>query len=102
MSDPLVDPRLVGDGERALFEALSHEAMGYQRAHVIGAAANLIINALRQDHERREGAGRAFDEYFGRIKELLMQHYDSTGRRRGVFAYDQALTVEHFDTRGSR
>jgi hypothetical protein len=99
MSDPLLDRRLVGDRERVLFDALSRAATGFGRAHVVGAAANLIINALREEHERREAAGKAFDELFGRVKELLMEHYDSRGRRRGVFAYDQTVTVEHFDAR---
>jgi hypothetical protein len=95
----LRDRQLVGDAERVLFEALAREASGFQRAQVIGAAGNLIINALRQEYDGREAAGRAFDEFFGRIKDLLMQHYDAGGRRRGVFAYDQVLTVEHFDGR---
>jgi predicted outer membrane lipoprotein len=58
---------------------------------VNGAAANIIINAMRQEHPTRAAAERAFDDLFGRMKALLLDHYDASGRKKGVFPYTQVV-----------
>jgi hypothetical protein len=61
---------------------------------VVGAAANIIVNALRQVNPTKEKAETAIDELFGRTKQILMNHYDQLGRLRGIFPYDQHIHVE--------
>ena len=92
--DPML--KATPTNERELFELLSGAAAGASSAQVINAAANLIINALRQANPSREAAERAFDEIFGRAKQILSDHYDSVGRKRGVFPFDQTISVRLF------
>jgi hypothetical protein len=89
--DPL--RQATPDVAKELFERFAREASGFPRDAVIGAAANLLINGLRQEHGTRDAAERAFDEMFGKMKTVLVNHYDSLGRKRGIFPYDQTLTV---------
>jgi hypothetical protein len=58
---------------------------------VVDAAAALIINAVRQDYSNWHDAERAFDELFGRMKQVLKDHYDANGRKKGIFPYDQEI-----------
>jgi hypothetical protein len=64
---------------------------------VIGAAVNLLVNAIRQNVETRSGAERVFDELFGRAKNILLeQHYDPvTGKRRNIFPFTQHVHAAH-------
>jgi hypothetical protein len=94
--DPL---RRVNDNQRELFRRLSQACEGFSLAEVDGAAANLIVNAIRQLHPTRDGAEKAFNELFGKTKQMLMDHYDITGRKKGVFPFDQVVSVPHFDFR---
>jgi len=89
------DPMLLGTSDRGreLFQKISEAIDGFPSDDVINAAANLVINALRGVHPTRESAERSFDEIFGRTKQLLMDHYDSLGRKRGVFPYNQTIRV---------
>lgn len=90
--DPL--RQATPNAAQELFQRFAQEASsGFQRDAVIGAAANLLINALRQEHTTRGAAERAFDEIFGKMKTVLVNHYDSLGRKRGIFPYDQTLCV---------
>ena len=79
--------------QRALFDRFSREADGFSAEDAIGAALNVLINALRQAHARREAAGRSYDEHVARAKGMLMDHYDSTGRKKGIFPYPQRIEV---------
>lgn len=90
------DPMLLAtpDAGRALFAAFSAAANGYPTSAAIDAAVNILVNAIRQDHTTRESAEKAFDELFGRIKQILVNHYDTLGRKRGIFPYDQHLQVD--------
>ncbi len=82
-----------------LFNRYSHMANGFPANDVINASMNIIINALRQSCTTKGRAEVAFDELFGQAKQLLMNHYDSLGRKKGIFPYDQSITVPHFDAR---
>ncbi len=86
-------------GQLELFNRYSQLANGYSANDVINASMNMIINALRQACATRAKAEIAFDEIFGQAKTLLMNHYESTGRKKGIFAYDQTISVPHFDAR---
>ena len=92
--DPL---RGVPDNQRELFTRLSQACEGFNMLEVRGAASNLIVNAIRQLHPTRDKAEAAFDEMFGKAKQMLMEHYDSTGRKKGIFPFDQVLHASHVD-----
>jgi uncharacterized protein (DUF1697 family) len=87
------------DQERELFTRFSREANGFSKDAVVGAAVNLLLNAMRQSCQTRNKAEAAFDDLFGRAKSILVDHYGSLGRKRGIFPYDQTIVVNHFDAR---
>jgi hypothetical protein len=79
------------DNRRVLFQKFCSQADGFQREDVITAAANVLMNAIRQDERSRQSAEKAFDELFGRMKAVLLDHYESGGRKKGVFPFHQTL-----------
>jgi hypothetical protein len=89
------DPLLKTGPERQLelFKEFSKSAHGYSAEDAIGAAGNVIVTALRQTHATREKASEQFDEWFGKLKTILMGHYTSAGRLKGVFPYDQVISA---------
>ena len=82
--------------ERALFDAITKLASGYDHAVVVGATVNLLVNAIRQNCATRGEAERMFDELFGRSKNLLLEkHYDPVSlKRRNIFPYTQHINAE--------
>ncbi len=92
-NDPLKKPYAAPDGGRELFSRLSRTCGGFSHDDVVVAAANLLINALRQRCGSRQKAEVEFNELFGRTKAALLQHYDGAGNRRSVFPFDQTLAV---------
>lgn len=97
VKDPLV--LSTSNGQRELFDRMSRAADGFTAEDVIGAAANMLINAVRQSQPTRAGAEARFDELFGRSKQVLVDHYDSLGRKRGIFPFDQIIEVSKLDFR---
>ena len=96
--DPLL--KTGPESEQALFKSLSLLCDGFPTDVVINAAANMLINAVRQTRQTRPEAERYIDELIGRTKTILLdRHYDSAGRRKGIFPYDQHLYAEHFISR---
>lgn len=73
---------------------------GHPSEDVANAAANLIVNVVRQGCPQRAGAERAFDKLFGRAKALLMDHYDAAGRKKGIFPFDQVVNMRTFGPNG--
>ncbi len=72
-------------------------ASGRPHEDVVDAACNLLINAIRQKYSGWQAAEVMFDEHFGKSKQLLKNHYDAiNGRRKGIFPYDQVLSVPFF------
>jgi hypothetical protein len=91
--DPL---RQRPDQERELFDRFSKAAVSFSADFVIGAALNLVLNAIRQVYPSRESAHKALDEKFGIMKGLLDRHYDPvTGKRRNVFPFTQVVNAQH-------
>lgn len=84
---------------RELFERYSKVSNGFPINLIITAAVNLLLNAIRQSHPTREGAEQAFDELFGKSKATLMNHYDSFGRKKGIFPYNQVIRPDFFSER---
>jgi hypothetical protein len=97
------DPLLKTGPERQLdlFKDFSKSAHGYSAEDVIGAAGNVLVTALRQTHATREKAAERFDEVFGKLKTILMGHYTSAGRLKGVFPYDQVISAPLIDSQSS-
>ena len=94
VDDPL---RSLQGQEKLLFEVFAQAASGRNLDAVMGAAVNVIINAIRQSVAKRSDAEIKLDELFGRTKTLLLDaHYDSvTGLRRNVFPHDQVISMPH-------
>lgn len=89
------DPLLKTGPERQaeLFKTFCNSADGYSAEDVINAAAMVLINALRQTHPRRENAAPRFDEISAKAKGILMDQYNSAGRLKGIYPYDQHIVM---------
>lgn len=80
--------------ELELFRALTAACNGYPSQVAVGAAANLIVNAVRQQHPNRRDAEEAMREVLTRTMTLLLdQHYDLQGNRRNVFPFHQIVQL---------
>jgi hypothetical protein len=92
------DPLKQGpEAERELFTRLFQQCGGFPFEVVAGAAGNLLINVLRQQCATSARAGVEFDELFGKLKTILMQHYDGAGKRRSIFPHDQTIEVPYIN-----
>jgi hypothetical protein len=102
--DPLRNPldplhKTGPEAHRELFRRLAAVANGFSTEAVVGAAVNMLINAIRQSHAKWTGSGGAearFNEIFGRHKEVLKGHYDGAGNRKpSIFPFDQTIHMAH-------
>ncbi len=83
--------------DQELFRKMSSACNGFDTQAAVAASGNVLLNALRQQHAKRPEAEKAFDELFGRLKAILMEHYDGpSGRRRNVFPHNQVIEVPFF------
>jgi hypothetical protein len=94
LKDPLHNT--APESSRDVFRRVSKELVGCPYEQVLDVAMNLIINSLRQKHSTRNMASVEFDELFGRTKGILMDQYDSFGRKKGIFPYDQHIMMDLF------
>ena len=94
VTDPLKN--LPGQ-ERRLFQIFTQASVAAPLDAVMGAAINLLINAIRQNYATRADAEAKIDELFGRGKQMLLaNHYDSTtGRRRTVIPHTQIVRMPY-------
>jgi hypothetical protein len=101
MNDNPKDPMIKSspDRQRELFKQFSAVANGFSAEEVLGAAANMFVNALRQAHATQRGALDSLDRLTAQTKNLLASHYDAMGKRRNVFPFHQVLEATHFDDR---
>ncbi len=91
-SDPLHDAE--PEANKVLLEKFGQVANGFPMEAVIHAAADVILNAIRQTHAKRSKAEATFNEIMSRTREVLLsQHYDALGNRRNIFPYDQKLEL---------
>ena len=94
------DPLKQGpNAEQELFTRFSETASGFPIDAVIGAAANVLINGIRQNNATRAKAEASFDELFGKLKAITLAHYDGAGNRRSVFPFNQTIVVPRLDMR---
>lgn len=93
-TDPLFNQ---SDRQKDLFEQFSKIASGRTVEDAVGAGSNIIINAIRQTCPKQTDAEKRFDELFGRMKQILMDHYNNGTRKNGVFPYHQFIEVPYFD-----
>ena len=94
------DPLLKSgpDQQRALFNAMAQCANGFPTEHVLGAAINILVNAVRQTASTRPLAQTQMKEVHGKAMNLLMEHYDSvTGQRRNIFPFTQVIELPRYD-----
>ena len=99
-SDPLGD---VPDGGQVLFRELSARCSQFPTKDVINACAALLLNAIRQRSKLRAEAEGDFNELYGRMKSLLLMHYDSvSGKRRGVFPFRQIIEMPLMNLRDKK
>jgi hypothetical protein len=94
VSDPLKN--LAGQ-EHRLFQLFTQMSTGHNLDAVMGAAVNVLINAIRQNYPLRKDAEQKIDELFGRGKQMLLaNHYDTTtGRRRTVIPHTQVVRMPY-------
>jgi len=94
-----IDPtKMVPEAGRVLFDILARDCSGFPRDAVRDAAGNLILNAMRQTYGSWTQAEKDFNEHYGRMKQALKDHYDSTtGRRHSLFPYHQVVEVPSLD-----
>ena len=90
MSDPLLNNT---DNARRLFKAFSEISHGFSTLDVVNASLNMVVNAVRQASTTQRNASEMWDELIARSKGLLMDGYDSTGRKKGIFPFTQTLTA---------
>ena len=90
-----VDPLTRGPGAaQELFTRFSREcSKGFSHDDCIGAAANLIMNAIRQGHPKYKDADEALTGLLERCRGVLAQHYNVNGVRRSIFPFDQVIEV---------
>lgn len=80
-----------------LLRRMAQQCDGFSFDDAAGAAANMLINVLRQQHATAGAAEDAFDQIVARSKEVLLgQHYRpgrSGARIQGTFAFRQGIVV---------
>jgi hypothetical protein len=83
--------------EEMLFRIFGSAATGKNADAVMGAAVNIIMNAIRQNYPFRKDAEAKITELFGRASQLLLaNHYDSvTGKRRTVHPFTQVVRMAY-------
>lgn len=92
--DPLLNA--ISEVQRHLFTQFSKASAGHAVQDVIGASANMLVNATRQSYHKQGDAEKAFDELFGRMKQVLMNHYGNGQRRDGIFPFNQTIHANLF------
>jgi hypothetical protein len=68
--------------ERELIAAIAQVANGFERVEVIDACANIILNAIRQDHATLPSAEERLEELLANMRSALRTaHYHRDGTR---------------------
>ena len=86
--------------ERELIAAFGRLAHDYDRENVIGAAGNILLNALRQEHKTLGAAQEHLRDLYDRMQEALTKkHYHEDGTRNDRRITLPPLTPEFFNLR---
>ena len=98
MTDPLRNPKdplhnVLDLSAVELLRRLSPVCNSFPVASVIDAAMALVIEAIRQNKTTWPEAESAMQEISGRTMQALLDHYDTGGRKKGIFPYDQVIAV---------
>jgi hypothetical protein len=89
-----VDPLTKGPAAaQELFKRYSKASSEFAHDAVIGAAANIILNAVRQSHPKRQDADAAVVSLLETMRSTLGEHYDGLGQRRSVFPFHQVVEM---------
>ena len=90
--DPL---RKTEEARRVLFTRFSEAANSFPQRDVTYAAANLIINSVRQQCKTQRAAELMIEEVFAHTKRVLLEeHYFPAGGRRNVYPYKQVIGMD--------
>jgi hypothetical protein len=96
--DPLKD---ADETRRELFSRFSKASNQFTHRDVVYAAANLILNSIRQSCPTQKEAEALVDEMTAHMKRTLLdQHYFPSGQRRNVFPFHQIIEPPVLDARG--
>jgi hypothetical protein len=89
-----VDPLTRGPAAaQELFKRYSKVSNDFDRDAVIGAAANIVLNAVRQSLSKRQDADAAIIRLLETLRSTLNEHYDGLGQRRSVFPFHQVVEM---------
>lgn len=101
MSDLIIrptDPLATASSEqqKRLFTQMAKASAGHSVEEVMGAALNVIVNAIRQTYPSRDKAMLVADEKSAKLKELLAANYTRTGGRlQGAYPFNQTIHADH-------
>ena len=85
------------ENDQELFKKMAECCRQRPRESAVQAAYYIIINAIRQDIDNIDKAEWAWNELNGRAKQLLIDHYDATTKRRkNIFPFNQHVTPSLF------
>lgn len=90
-ADPIV--QRTDAAARELLGRFGKAAHDFSYGAIVAAALNLLVNGLRQAHDRRDAALARYDQLAAEGRAKLADSFDAAGRRRNVFPYDQRVEV---------
>jgi hypothetical protein len=80
--------------QRELFQQFAKTAHGFSAEDVLAASLNMIANAIRQTHAKRDVAMARLDQLMGEARRILADNYTPTGKRlNGSYPFDQNIEV---------
>ncbi len=93
---PLDPFQKISEQQQLLFKRFTGVAHGFANAEVAGAALNILVNSIRQNAHSRVKAQQAMDQYVEQARNMLAEHYNGHGRKKGIFPYHQVIAVPHW------
>lgn len=92
--DPLAK---ASEAKQELFRRMGQVCKDFPVDAVIDAAANIVINGIRQVYPTRQKGLERMDEITANMKGVLADHYDpTTGGRRNIFPFTQNISPDTF------
>ncbi len=89
-----VDPLKMGpEAGLEVYKRYQRASIGFPYDLVTNAAANIILNVLRQSHKKKSKADDALRQLLERMRGVLDDHYDHAGNRRSIFPFNQNIDV---------